>query len=179
MAEETEQQEEKKEKKSNLLLIIIAGVFLLILVVGGLLAFVLSGGSNEEQEMMQNGSTTVGAGGGETQSFAQSRRKSSINVGPMFEMETFIVNLKSENGRRYLKIRVNLELEDLDLQEEVTQKIPVIRDIVIRIASSRTLEEISTEQGKDKLKDQIVSEINGNLKDGKINNIFFTDFVIQ
>jgi flagellar FliL protein len=177
MAEEVENNEEEKKeegKKSNLMIIIIAGFLVLLLVIGGVLAFILSGGSEEQPDPAIEQSVEEG-----TQQKSTYRRKSSLTVGPMLEMETFIVNLLSENGRRYLKVRVNLELEDEELQEEVNTKIPVLRDIIIRIASSKTLEEISTEKGKEKFKDQIVSEINHNLQDGKINNVFFTDFVIQ
>jgi flagellar FliL protein len=182
MAEEQEQpEEEKKEegKKSNMMIIVIAGFVVLLLIIGGILAFILSGGDEEQQQVATNNQATqVSAeeGGQPTKTY---RRKTSLTVGPMMELDTFIVNLLSENGRRYLKVKVNLEMEDQELQNEINTKIPVLRDIIIRIASSKTLAEISTEKGKEKFKDQIVSEINANLKDGKIKNVFFTDFVIQ
>jgi flagellar FliL protein len=184
VAEETENTEEEKkeeEKKgSNPMMIIIGGVLVLLLVVGGVLAFLLSGG--EEEEMAKNGPTAnVESGEAEEKptTFNSPRRKTSLEVGPMYEMEQFIVNLMSDGGRRYLKIKVNLELEDEGMIEEITSKLPVLRDTIIRIASSKSLEEISTQKGKDGLKDQIVNEINANMKDGKINNIYFTDFVVQ
>jgi len=34
-------------------------------------------------------------------------------------------------------------------------------------------------KGKDKLKQQIVDQLNARLVDGHINNVYFTDFVIQ
>jgi len=181
MAEEQEKQEEEKKeegKKSNLLIIIVGGFLLLILIIGGVLAFVLSGG---DEEQANDTTTTHQASNGDNNQGQQqvSRKKSNLTVGPMFEMDQFIVNLLSENGRRYLKIKIDLELSDEALQDEIKKKIPVLRDIIIRIASSKTLEEISTEKGKEKFKDQIVKEINENLQDGNINNVFFTDFVIQ
>lgn len=167
---------EDKGKKNNLVIIIVAGFLVLLLLIGGLLVFILSGSSEEQQESQQ---TQIASQSGEETEIKASRRKISLKVGPMLELDQFIVNLLSENGRRYLKIRLNLELETEELQNEINTKIPVIRDIIIRIASSKNLEEISTEKGKDKLKDQVVGEINQNLKDGKIINVFFTDFVIQ
>ena len=182
MAEEKEEQEQevKKDegKKSNLMIIVVGGFVAMLLIFGGIIAFILSG-DDEDSQRGQTASSSTENGGEQQQQTKTYRRKSSLTVGPMLEMETFIVNLLSENGRRYLKVRVNLELEDEELKEEIGTKIPVLRDIIIRVASSKTLEEISTEKGKEKFKDQIVSEINYNLKDGKINNIFFTDFVIQ
>jgi flagellar FliL protein len=181
MADEAEKTEEKEEggKKSNLMMIIVAGFLVMLLAIGGLVAFILSGGSEEQPDMTPAQVSNSNNGENSDQPAKSYRRKSSLTVGPMLEMDTFIVNLLSENGRRYLKIKINLELEDEELLEEVNSKIPVLRDSIIRIASSKNLEEISTEKGKEKLKDQIVTEINLNLKDGKINNVFFTDFVIQ
>ncbi len=179
MAEEKENQEEQKEegKKSNLMVIIVGAFLAVLLLIGGILAYVLLSGSEETPEgEAQIANSENSDSGGTT---LTTRRKDSLNVGPMFELDTFIVNLLSENGRRYLKVKINLELSDEALQDEINKKIPVIRDIVIKIASSKTLEEISTEKGKEKFKDQIVGEINQNLQDGKINNVYFTDFVIQ
>jgi len=54
-----------------------------------------------------------------------------------------------------------------------------LRDIVIGIMSSKTVEEISTTRGKDKLKGELMTGLNEVLVDGYIKNLFFTDFVIQ
>ena len=184
MAEEEEKKEEEKKedggKKSNLMIIIIIAFLVLLLVIGGVVMFIFAGGNDEGANNKENVQTEVSANKEDSEQPTKSyRSKSSLTVGPMFELDTFIVNLLSENGRRYLKVKLNLELSDEELANELNSKMPVIRDIVIRIASSKTLEEISTEKGKEKFKDQVVSEINFNLKDGKIKNVFFTDFVIQ
>jgi len=97
----------------------------------------------------------------------------------MYPLDIFTVNLLSESGRRYLKVEMNLEIEGEELSPELEQKKPVFRDIIIRILSSKSLEEISTIKGKEKLKEQIVSELNTRLKDGKVKNVYFTDFVVQ
>jgi len=176
MAEE--QEEQVQEKKSNsIVLIFIIGIIAFLIIIGAVLFFVLSGDEEGVETDVVSSDSTSSVENQQQQSSV--RRSNSLEVGFMFELDTFIVNLLSENGRRYLKIKVNLELEDEDLAEEVTLKTPVIRDIVIRIASSKTLEEISTEKGKDKFKDQVLQEINSRMKDGRIQNIYFTDFVIQ
>ena len=97
----------------------------------------------------------------------------------MYPLDGFTVNLLSESGRRYLKVEMNLEIEGEELSAELDTKKPVLRDIIIRILSSKSLEEISTIKGKEKLKEQIVNELNMHLKDGKVKNIYFTDFVVQ
>ena len=100
-------------------------------------------------------------------------------VGLMYPLDAFTVNLLSESGRRYLKVEMNLEIDGEELSPELDTKKPVFRDIIIRILSSKSLEEISTIKGKEKLKEQIVNDLNTRLKDGKVKNVYFTDFVVQ
>ena len=177
-----------EKKKSNLLLIIIIVVLVLVLIIGGVVAALMMGNHDAEAEGAHGAKTEAAAdahaeedkhadeehadegghGGGE-----------STEVGLMYPLDIFTVNLLSESGRRYLKVEMNLEIEGEELSPELDQKKPVFRDIIIRILSSKSLEEISTIKGKEKLKEQIVSELNTRLKDGKVKNVYFTDFVVQ
>lgn len=174
--EEKEEQEESKEGKKggNLVLIIIIVVLVLLLVVGGLAAFFLLS-SNDEEVPMQEAQTMQAP----SKKSAQGRKKDLTIVGPMYPLDKFIVNLQSENGGRFLKVSMNIELSSEELQAEIDSKVSVIRDIVIRTLSSKTFEEISTIKGKDRLKDELVDSINEILADGHLNNVYFTDFVIQ
>ena len=177
MAEEEAKEEEKSKeggKSNNMLLIIIIVVLVLVLIIGGVAAFLLSGTDEEEAQAEQSAQTqkTVSP-------VKQKKRLESLEVGPMYPLDNFIVNLLSDNGRRFLKTQINLEMDTEELTAELDAKIPVIRDVIIRVLTSKTLEEISTAKGKEKLKDALVNQINMRLKDGQINNLYFTEFVIQ
>jgi len=170
MAEEKEnkEQEEKKEGGgNNLLLIVIIVLLLVLLIVGGLVAyFLLSGGDEEEQV--------------EPQKVEKKRKVSNMTeIGPIYPLDGFIVNLLSNNSSRYLKCKIDLELDSPELQEEVDKKLPAIRDLIIRILSTKTVEEIQTSKGKEKLKEEIRRKINEILTTGEIRNVYFTEFVIQ
>lgn len=178
------------KKKSNLLLIIIIVVLVLILVIGGVVAALMMGNHDAEAEAGHGAKTEVAAEGhdgeaatadghGDEQAAEGSHGGESTEVGLMYPLDVFTVNLLSESGRRYLKVEMNLEIEGEELSPELDQKKPVFRDIIIRILSSKSLEEISTIKGKEKLKEQIVSDLNTRLKDGKVKNVYFTDFVVQ
>jgi flagellar protein FliL len=177
-------QEEGKKKSSNMLLIIIIAVLVLILVIGGVVAALMMG-NNDAATSSAHGTKTQAAPesyGGKEHSNEPPRpigREVSTEVGLMFPLDTFTVNLLSESGRRYLKVEMNLEIEGKELSPELDTKKPVFRDIIIRILSSKSLEEISTIKGKEKLKEELVNELNMRLKDGKVKNIYFTDFVVQ
>ena len=122
MAEEEEKTEDEKKgdsgKKSNLMIIIIVAFLVLLLVLGGVVMFIFAGG-DDEMNNKQNVQTEASANEENPEQPTKSyRSKSSLTVGPMFELDTFIVNLLSENGRRYLKVKINLELSDEELTNE-------------------------------------------------------------
>jgi flagellar FliL protein len=178
MAEKEEEQtpEGGGKKKSNLLLIVIIIVVVLVLVIGGTVAMLMMG--SDDAETGHAAKQEASAHGEEGESSHESD-ESLTEVGLMYPLDAFTVNLLSESGRRYLKVEMNLEIDGEELSPELDTKKPVFRDIIIRILSSKSLEEISTIKGKEKLKEQIVEELNMRLKDGKVKNVYFTDFVVQ
>lgn len=180
--------EGSEKKKSNLLLIIIIVVLVLVLLIGGVVAALMMGNHDAEAESGHGAKTEAVADAHASEDEHASEGESSAShgggasmteVGLMFPLDTFTVNLLSESGRRYLKVEMNLELEGEELSPELDTKKPIFRDIIIRILSSKSLEEISTIKGKEKLKEQIVNDLNMRLKDGKVKNVYFTDFVVQ
>jgi flagellar FliL protein len=186
--EEHGTEEEGKKKSGNMLLIIIIGVLVLILVIGGVVAALMMGNHDAEAEAGHGAKTEVAADAhgeeaaaedGHGDAAAHGGDATMTEVGLMYPLDGFTVNLLSESGRRYLKCEINLELEGEELSPELDTKKPVFRDIIIRILSSKSLEEISTIKGKEKLKEQIVNDLNTRLKDGKVKNVYFTDFVVQ
>ena len=167
--EETTEAPAEPKKSNNLVLIIIAVVLVLVLAIVGVVVVMLAGGDDAPESS------------GSTQSTKEKPVKlmDSMEVGPMFPLDTFTVNLLSDSGRRYLKVQMNLELDGEELAAELESKTAVVRDVVIRLLSSKTLEEISTAKGKEKLKEQIVNQLNLRLRDGNVRNVYFTEFVVQ
>lgn len=165
---------EEVEKKSggNMVLIVIVALLVILLAGGGLAAFLLLGGDNEPA-MQQQAQTQ------NTNKRVSKRSTNLLTIGPMYPMDQFVVNLLSESGGKFLKVALDIELDSENLAAEMDMKKSLLRDIIIRSLSSKTFEEISTMKGKDRLKDEIVGKINAVLADGQINNIFFTDFVVQ
>jgi flagellar FliL protein len=174
MAEEKTEEVVEKKSGGSMVLIIVIVLLVLLLVGGGLVAYFLLSSSD---------TPAVNTAPGQTKSMKTNRRSKRstdyLTVGPMYPMSQFIVNLLSENGSRFLKTSIDLEMDKTELSAELDKKKPLIRDIIIRTLSSKTFEEISTMKGKDRLKDELVSKINDVLTDGQVKNIFFTDFIVQ
>ncbi len=175
--EETSETAPAKEGGNKLLMIVIIVLLLLLLVIGGLVAYFLLSSDNNTSDPSQNP-----ADNGKSKQVEQKKPKKNsadLTIGPIYPMDPFIVNLMSDGARRFLKCTLNLEMDSPDLQPELDKKVPLLRDLIIRILSSKTVAEISTSKGKEKLKAEIVRNINEKLESGEIKHVYLVNFVIQ
>jgi flagellar FliL protein len=179
MAEEAKKEENSEEKVeksegggNKLILIIIVVLLLLLLVIGGVVAYFLLSGDNPDQAAQQDVKKVE-------QKIEKPKNTEALEIGPIYPLDPFTVNLKSSGATRYLKCTIDLELDSPDTQPELDKMKPMIRDMIIRILSSKTVPEISTAKGKEKLKEEIKKNLNARLATGEIRNVYFTAFVIQ
>ncbi|MFA7354279.1 MAG: flagellar basal body-associated protein FliL [Sulfurimonadaceae bacterium] len=181
---ETKEETEKESKKSNkTLIIIIVAVIALIVIAAAVVAVLLM---NDEEQQVNTAVQQSAPQAEQRTSSSRSREDSDdmgsrklSEIGILYPLDTFTVNLKSDAGRRYLKATISLELNGQELSMELDNKSPVIRDRIIRILTSKTLEEISSKKGKQKVSEQIVDTLNSMITDGSVKGIYFTEFVIQ
>ena len=100
-------------------------------------------------------------------------------LGPIYSLETFIVNLADKGGNRYLRVTIDLELGNPELEVEVVKRLPQVRDSILMILPSKRFDDISTVDGKIALRDEILETLNGFLTQGQITKIYFKEFVVQ
>jgi len=100
-------------------------------------------------------------------------------IGPMYSLDSFVVNLADAGGNRYLRVTMELELTEEILRSELDQRLPQVRNAMLMILPSKRPDEINTVDGKLALRDQLIDEINSFMTTGEITNIYFTEFVIQ
>ncbi len=181
--ENTDENGASTEKKSGNMLMIIIIVVLILIILVGIVAAILLMGSTDEQTVNSNNAQVKEQAATKTKRVptdddGEDTRKLS-QIGILYPLDTFTVNLKSDAGKRYLKVSMSLELEGKELSIELDSKAPVLRDRIIRILTSKTLEEISSKKGKQKVSEQIMDTLNAMISDGTIKGIYFTEFVIQ
>ncbi len=165
---EEEDDSDKKKKLSPKLIIVI--VIVLVLVIGGgILGWVLL--KNGDEKKQDTKGTKKGAPG------QQTGPKSA--PGQIFPLEGFVVNLNDPGGKRYLKTKIELEFFQEGFQEELNVRLPQLRDVVLLILSSKTLDDIKGIDGKIALRNELIISINKVLKVGEIRNLYFTEFVVQ
>lgn len=178
MEEEVENTEEKKKKGGSLVIIIVIVLFVLLIGIMGLIAWLIGSSSSDEGAVQEAPKEAAKTNTSKTQAPSQ-RGSDYANIGPMYPLDPFTLNLLSDSGSRYVKCTVELEQNGELLQPELDKKVAIIRDIIIRTLTAKTFEEISTAKGKERLKDELVGKINEILTDGFIKNVYFTDFVVS
>ena len=96
--------------------------------------------------------------------------------GAIMPLDTFVVNL---SGGRYIRAQIQIEFDEFDVPKKFYRKIVPVRDSIISLLTKRTQEELLTEKGKEKLRDDIKEVVDGALRKAAVRRIYFTQFVIQ
>lgn len=155
LQEETTEVPKKKASKTLIIIIIVASI---VLGAGGFVGFKLLAGKKSDSETHKK----------------KVEAKTSI-----IALDPFVLNL-ADHGR-YLKVTIQFEITDESLLETVKSKTPQLRDTIITLVSSKSLNSISSPEGKFQLKDEVLfrtNQIMGLDKDA-FKNLYFTEFVMQ
>lgn len=97
----------------------------------------------------------------------------------IFPLEPFIVNIYDGQELRYLKVRIEMEMVGAGVKNELDMRLAAIRDSILVLLSTKTLQDIQDIQGKNQLKEEILGAINKIIPPGKVSKVYFTDFVVQ
>ena len=113
----------------------------------------------------------------EEEKIAQMLEKSAV-----LPLEPFVVNLADIDAPRYLRIKINLMLDDKarikELEENQVLQLKV-RDVILQSLTSKTSQDLIKDEGKNKLRREIQDKIALYFRGPKLVDIMFTEFVIQ
>lgn len=96
--------------------------------------------------------------------------------GTLYPLESFLVNISSDQGPKFLQAQMELELMDSTTEDEITKKKAAIRDSVLVLLSSKSYREIREPAGMTNLRKDILRAINNLLNSGKVKEVYFTQF---
>lgn len=93
------------------------------------------------------------------------------------QLKEFVVNLADEE-KTYIKLTIVLGYTNNKVETEVNDKMHIVRDLVNTRIRSKKTEDFSN-SSIEKVKKEIMDDINSTLEKGKITNIYFNDIIIQ
>ncbi|GEM_PF-2028634 len=99
--------------------------------------------------------------------------------GEIYIIEDLVVNPAGSGGMRYLCVSVGLESKSLDVIEEITTRDTQIKDALIEVFSSKTMEELADIHGRDNIRREIKERVEQILPDQGLDAVYFVNFVLQ
>lgn len=152
---------------NKIVVLVVAFLFLVMIALTGGLFMIWSKLSTNEAQADNTMTTEV------------ANQKAQQSLGTIFPLDTFIVNLADQNGKRYLRVTMDLELSDGVVVRDMKQRLPQMRDSILMVLPSKRFEDIRTIEGKIRLRNEIIANLNSIFGKESITNIYFTEFVVQ
>ena len=165
--------------------LIIIGAAVAVAIILGAVVFMMMG-KGDKKEAGKEGAETkteAAAGGGGHGAAAPAGKEGAAGAAGaatnIFPLDPFIVNIYDGQELRYLKVKIEMEMASPAVKAEVEARLAPIKDAILVLLSSKTMQDIQDVQGKNQLKEEIMAAVNKNIPPGKIAKIYFTDFVVQ
>jgi flagellar FliL protein len=145
-------QEAEKPKSKKMLFIIIGVVVLLVAAVGGYMYMQSSAEARKIQEAEAKRPENI---------LKKQLMERKENAPPIYiPLEEMIVNLPGRGGEHYLQAKIVLRTNDSATEGKIKNFMPVIRDKIITVLSSRQMQELATVEGKVMMAREIALVIN-------------------
>lgn len=158
-------------------LFIIIGAAVMVLIIAGVVVFMMMGkGEKKKEGADAHGAPAAAAEGGHGAAGAAGAAGGASTV---FSLDPFIVNIYDGQELRYLKVKIELEMASPAIKPELDGRIAAIRDAILVVLTTKTLQEIQDAQGKNQLREEILAAISKIVAQGKVTRVYFTDFVVQ
>ncbi len=134
----------------------------------------------EEKGKEEGGEHGGEHGHGEHGGAKEKEAKKPSNFGKMISLEQFTVNLSTPGSvnPKFVRLNIALGVPNEEIENEVNTKIPQIRNTIIDLVNSKRPADLAAVEGREDLKEQIKSAINGFLVTGKVTGVFFTSFAL-
>ncbi|MCS7229923.1 MAG: flagellar basal body-associated FliL family protein [Candidatus Kryptonium sp.] len=97
----------------------------------------------------------------------------------LFVVKDLIVNPAGTGGMRYLLTSVGIEVTNEKAFAEIQSKEVIVNDILINVLSSKTLEELTDVTKRKELRREIATKVNDILTQGRVQNVYFSKFIVQ
>jgi flagellar FliL protein len=171
MAEQAKAEDQPKDNKK---IFIIIGAVLAALAVGGG-GMYLIGGKGGGAKQQEPAKAEKAAEGGEK---GAAKEGEAAAASSSYALEPFIVNIYDGQEMRYLKLKVEFELSSSLAKAEIDSHLAPLRDAILILLTTKTMQEIQDLQGKNTLREQILAAAAKTVP-GKVTKVYFTDFVVQ
>jgi len=143
--------------------------FLLLPKLRGLISKQTVEASSEKSE----GSHSAGGHGG------GAHGKEGGKTEAIFDFDNVVVNLSGSMGTRFLKASFTTIDSNADLPKVMAERKKQLLDVAINVLSARSMADLELPGAKNVVRNELIANFNQALKSDLVEQIYFTDFVIQ
>lgn len=110
---------------------------------------------------------------------AQKKKEQKEEMGPIFEIKDLTVNPYGSNGLRFALLELALEADSDDLIQELEQREPQIKDLLIHYFRNKSIGEILDPGFQDSSTVILMQQINERLYEGQLDSLYYVKLVVQ
>lgn len=174
--------EAPKKSKKKLIIIIISVLLLGVLGAGGFFGYKWWMGRSHAPAA-ENATEKAEGQGGEAKAKGEGSADNASagpeGVGELVSIPPLLVNLAEPQGRRYLKLALDIEVKDKIAADELNKSMPKVKDALILLLSSKTYEDLGSLENKILLKKEVVERLTLVLGEQKVLRVYITEIVVQ
>lgn len=124
-----------------------------------------AGGHGEPAKAEKSGGGKHGGGGG---------GKTAVPLSAKV-----LVNVSGTAGTRYLLAQITLVGSGAELKDSVEKSDAQLRDVASSVLATKTIADLDKPGSRNLIRTELISAFNGVLGEGRVKEIYFTDFAIQ
>jgi len=105
--------------------------------------------------------------------------KSTGTPGPMVDVGTLVVNLKEAGGDKYLKAKINLELDGDETLAEVEARLSQVKYQLTMLLSGQRVADVQGPEAMEALRKSMIRRANAVLSKGRIVGVWPEEWIVQ
>jgi flagellar FliL protein len=130
------------------------------------------------------GDPAEGEEGEQTEQVEEEPEEEGANELLYYDMEKpFIINFPKGSGARLIQVSVSILAKGEESIEALKKHQPMIRNNLLMMISGKGAKNLATQEGKEDLRADMLKEVGKIMEQmtgkNKVDNIFFTSFVMQ
>lgn len=137
-----------------------------------------SSGTKEEVKQEQSTDEKKENKSGDNEKSSEQEGNTSLGEN-IFNLDDIIVNPAETNGKTLVLASLGFDLSTAEAKKTMEEKVIIVKDAVITLLSSKTVPQLSNTAYRDSLKTEMISDLSKKMPGVKINNIYFSKFIIQ
>lgn len=181
----SEADEAQPAKKGGLLKWVIIGVAALVIISAVTFGTLYFLGVFDAEEMAQTAEEAAPAAASKAKGSAKDAKAAKLPDEVFyFSLEpAFVVNFKDENALRFLQVGMQVMTYEESALEQLEKHLPALRNSMVLLLGNQTYDNLSTLEGKEKLRAEALAEIqkvlSSRIGNPTVKEVYFTSFVVQ